>query len=296
MKTIQRLFMPGSKWVYMKIYTGEQTADRILVHDISYIINCLFRRKLIDKWFFIRYGDPDFHLRIRVLVKDESLVGDVLSVFYIRLRNLLHDRLVWKVQLDTYNREMERYGSYLLETTESLFCIDSENVLSVLKSLTDKPESFRWMIGLKMIDSLLSNFQYNLSSKLRLMLLLSEGFKGEFGFDLYNSKQLNAKYREYRSLVGNIIKEYIEDESFLYLYHILLDKRHRYRLIINELLTKYKVDRCGLSMDSLLASYIHMMMNRLFKSKNRLYELVMYEFLYRYYKGEQAKEKYVKHE
>ena len=64
----------------------------------------------------------------------------------------------------------------------------------------------------------------------------------------------------------------------------------------NELLAKYKIDSCGLSIDSLLASYIHMMMNRLFKSKNRLHELVLYEFLYRYYKGEQAKEKYIKHE
>jgi hypothetical protein len=35
-----------------------------------------------------------------------------------------------------------------------------------------------------------------------------------------------------------------------------------------------------------------MMLNRLFRSKNRLHELVLYDFMNRYYKSELAKEKY----
>lgn len=35
-----------------------------------------------------------------------------------------------------------------------------------------------------------------------------------------------------------------------------------------------------------------MTMNRLFKSKNRLHELVIYNFLFRYYKAEIGKNKY----
>lgn len=42
----------------------------------------------------------------------------------------------------------------------------------------------------------------------------------------------------------------------------------------------------------LMGSYVHMLMNRLFKSKQRMHEMVIYDFLYRYYKSELAKKKY----
>lgn len=45
-------------------------------------------------------------------------------------------------------------------------------------------------------------------------------------------------------------------------------------------------------MESLLSSYTHMSLNRLFISKNRIYELVLYDFLRRYYTSEIAKRKY----
>jgi len=41
-----------------------------------------------------------------------------------------------------------------------------------------------------------------------------------------------------------------------------------------------------------MASYSHMMVNRLFKSKQRLHEMVLYDFLHRYYKSEIARQKY----
>ena len=40
-----------------------------------------------------------------------------------------------------------------------------------------------------------------------------------------------------------------------------------------------------------LPSYIHMTMNRLWADKNRMYELVIYDFLVRYYKSYIAREK-----
>ncbi|NOQ27509.1 MAG: hypothetical protein GQ564_19270, partial [Bacteroidales bacterium] len=45
-------------------------------------------------------------------------------------------------------------------------------------------------------------------------------------------------------------------------------------------------------LNDLMGSYIHMLMNRLFKSKQRTHEMVIYDFLYRYYKSEIAKRKY----
>lgn len=45
-------------------------------------------------------------------------------------------------------------------------------------------------------------------------------------------------------------------------------------------------------LNDLLSSYSHMMVNRLFKTKQRTHEMVLYDFLHRYYKAEIARLKY----
>lgn len=118
---VQRLFIPGSEWVYVKIYTGAKTADKLLSHSLFLFIKELKRNKLIKKWFFIRYVDEDFHLRLRLLAEKEDCVGIILSLFANRFSNLIEDGVIWKIQLDTYNRELERYGNSLIEISESFF-------------------------------------------------------------------------------------------------------------------------------------------------------------------------------
>src|SRR6185295_17125698 len=56
---VRRNFPPGSEWFYAKLYTGQATADQILTETIAPIV--------ADQpaWFFIRYGDPHWHVRFR---------------------------------------------------------------------------------------------------------------------------------------------------------------------------------------------------------------------------------------
>lgn len=36
---IKRTFLPGSEWVYLKLYTGAKTADELLTDYISPLLN-----------------------------------------------------------------------------------------------------------------------------------------------------------------------------------------------------------------------------------------------------------------
>ena len=63
---IQRKFIPGSQWLYFKIYTGVKTADEVLAHTIRPFLRELYAERWIDGSFFIRYNDPDFHIRLRL--------------------------------------------------------------------------------------------------------------------------------------------------------------------------------------------------------------------------------------
>jgi len=52
MKSIKRIFIPGSEWVYFKIYAGYKSIDNILAQEVSLIIKDLTKTELIEKWFF----------------------------------------------------------------------------------------------------------------------------------------------------------------------------------------------------------------------------------------------------
>lgn len=75
---IRRKFIPGSRWLYFKIYTGIKTADEVATRTLLPLLREWYEAKLIDDWFFIRYTDPDFHLRLRLLVaRPEQFIGFV---------------------------------------------------------------------------------------------------------------------------------------------------------------------------------------------------------------------------
>lgn len=290
---IQRRFIPGSEWVYIKLYTGNKTADEILIRGIYFIIRILEKRGLIRRWFFIRYTDPDFHLRIRLLTTNNDCIGDVIHAFYDKLNYWVKSDLIWKVQLDTYNRELERYGGPLIEEAELFFYVDSECALSIMKKIeTLKNENYRWMIALKMIDELFVDFSLDIMARKQIMDQLSNSFKTEFGFNEYNSKQFNSKYRENKNTIESILKNTINDKNFISLCLPVKHRSKRMVPVVGQLQIKLKKQNNKIALNALLISYIHMMINRLFRSKNRMHELILYDFMSRYYTSEIARRKY----
>lgn len=289
MKNNQRIFIPGSNWVYFKIYTGIKTADKILRDDISLIITKLKKKKIISKWFFIRYNDPDFHLRVRVYVENKDNINEIISVFYKQLNSGLINKEIWKVQLDTYQREMERYGFELIDEAESLFHFDSDCIISVLKTIKLlNIDNYRWMIGLRLIDEILSNFSYDFQKKKNIMSFISNSYKKEFGFNDKNSKQFSLKYRENKKNIELILTKEVNNENFMQIISDINNRSLCFAPIINSINNKL-LEHKNYNLDILLSSYIHMTLNRLFRSKNRIYELLLYDFMYMYYSSEVAK-------
>ncbi len=291
MSKIQRSFIPGSEWIYIKVYTGSNTADKILVNELTKIILVLERKKYMEKWFFIRYSDPDFHLRIRILVKDCKFIGEILRLFYKQFNKVVENDRVWKIQLDTYNRELERYKGHLMELTETLFCIDSTHTLKLLRILEGMPQSARWLIAAKMIDSLLVDFTYDLQQRKVFLESMDKSYKMEFGFNEFNAKQFNVMYREYSHELEEVLWDKKVDEGYKALYDILKFRSNALKSVVQQLIGAND----SREMQILLSSYIHMMLIRLFRSKNRQYELIVYNFMSRFYSSWIARIKYLPH-
>ncbi|MEM1337012.1 MAG: thiopeptide-type bacteriocin biosynthesis protein [Bacteroidota bacterium] len=281
-----RYFIVGSEWLYYKLYTGYKTADLILTEIIKPITEYLVQEGLVDKWFFIRYGDPNHHLRIRFHLTRQNHLNKVISALHTPLRKFMNQDLIWKIQLDTYQRELERYGIHTMELSETLFFHDSRAIVNFLDLIEGgEGEQLRWLYGLRSIDSLLDSFKYHLKQKLSLLEVLKIGFGREFGMSRPLKKQLDAKYRNERENIEAFML-FTKDTNPDYepILSNLSEKNQAIRPLTERISILIKERKPGLVLDDLLGSYTHMLLNRLFKSQNRLNEMVCYDFLFRYYR------------
>src|SRR5690606_18830280 len=103
---MQRDFFLGDKWMYYKVYAGVKTADYILLEKLTPVIEELEHKKQIKKWFFIRYQDPEQHIRLRFLVDKKDKLVTIIKALYPVFKELMDENLVWKIQTDTYRREI----------------------------------------------------------------------------------------------------------------------------------------------------------------------------------------------
>ncbi len=267
-------------------------ADQILTDIVKPISRKLLSTDLIYKWFFIRYNDPEPHLRIRFHYSGENSLNKIISELNHPLKALIEKNLIWKVQIDTYQREIERYGHACMELVEEIFYFDSEMMIKIIDLLDgDEGESIRWHFAIKSVDMLLNDFGLELEAKLSLLTSLKENYANEFSMNRNLKRQIDIKYR--KELQG--IKDAIEGDYFNPQMQSPLNKRSvSNRPIIKKILDQYIEDEREPGFISLLLSIIHMSMNRIFISGQRKHELVIYDFLFKYYKSALARRKYSK--
>jgi thiopeptide-type bacteriocin biosynthesis protein len=254
----------------------------ILKSAISEYVGEMVATGIIDKWFFIRYSDPDFHIRLRLHLKETRNFSFALNRFFEIFNPLAESGFVWDVQCNTYQREMERYGADSVSLVEDLFFADSAHILPLLRLLSnDNAEQQRWRLALVLIDSFLSAFSFDISQRKELLNTMAESSKKEFGYIHRNvTKPLNDKYRAFRKDIENAM---LYDNEASEIVKIIQARKLAIMPIAEKLTDLKKTGELQVSMESLLTSMIHMTMNRWYRAKNRLHEMVIYEFLSRYY-------------
>jgi thiopeptide-type bacteriocin biosynthesis protein len=290
----KRTFIPGDKWLYFKVYTGFKTADTILTDSIFPLSQYFIKENWIDHWFFIRYSDPQFHLRIRFYVTKNDNIASVIHHLNSTFQNYVNQNLVWKIQTDTYHREIERYGEKYIELSEKLFHLSSEMICKILiLEKVKQDENLRWLLGLKLLDVLLDDFGYSLNEKRDLLNTLQENFGKEFNINNDFRRQFGQKYRTEKNRIEKILdKNSEQDEEYTDLFKPIFENSTLSKPIIEEIKKRKGEKEKGekeISFNDLLSSYIHMMLNRLFRTQQRTHELVLYDYIFRYYNSIQKR-------
>lgn len=276
---VQRIFIPGEAWMYFKIYCGERTSDLLLAETILPLVMQLQERNLIDQWFFIRYHDPDAHIRIRFHSTEAQHQNTVLRLVSESLRTYVDNDIVYKVQMDTYIREIERYGDANIEVSEQLFFYESQFLLQAINLIEDA--TFYTFFVIKSIDAMLTNFEFSAEQKLKFAIRNRDGFKAEFGGGKHLTKQLDKKYRDLRSDLSQFLEQEKMTDDFEPLQQLLDIHKNQSHSSVAQVLEYLRTSK--MNPHQLISSYVHMLVNRAFRSEQRFYELVCYDFLSKYY-------------
>jgi len=289
----QRNFIPGSSWQYVKIYCGVKTSDQILVDVIKPLADELLSENIISQWFFIRYADPDYHLRVR-FKSDKLFFAEITERLNKRLEFYLSHNLVSKIQHDTYKRELERYGRENIENSELLFFHDSVAAVEILKLLDgDDGDELRWMFTLKGVNDLLTDFGYSLEGKEKVMIPIRDGFMKEFNAtDKESQKQLSEHLRRHKKEIEFLVSPEIEDEhDYHEVWKIFETRSREWAACVHAAKELANSSSSNLSLDDLVGSYVHMLVNRFIRSKQRVHELVIYDFLCQHYHSAIARQR-----
>lgn len=283
---VRRTFPPGSEWFYARIYTGTATADQLLQTVVRPLTRAVLASGAADSWFFIRYGDPQWHLRLRFHGDPGAMHAILLSKLEQVSAHLLDEGQIWRVELGTYEREIERYGGQDgIGLAERLFHADSEAVLDLLDAFPgDAGTEARWRVALTGIDRLLDDLGLDLSSKHRVMKQMRRSFGIEFRVSGPFTGLLGNKFRAERNELEQALDPgALARGSLAQALPILNRRSTAIRPIAMELQALSQAGRLSHSIESLTTSYIHMHVNRLLRSTHRAQELVLYDFLSRLY-------------
>ena len=277
-RNIQRRFAPGSNWLSLKIYSGNSAVESLLASQLLDFIH--ENQSLYQQWFFIRYGDPLWHIRLRFKGEPTQINGQLLPALNELLAPMITSGELHKVELTTYEREVERYGGPLaIDLVEQLFMFDSQLIAETM-ALIDRgecDEDLRLAVVMHKSDQLLEAFGCAFEDKLDFIGQLRASFGKEFNETAALRKQCGQKYQQHAAKIAQEIQGKGDAAN------LVANWLEKATMVIEQLKVLQNEGKLTCSFNSLLGSLLHMHNNRMFKSEGRRHEFLMHDFLRRYY-------------
>lgn len=282
---LPRTFAPGSEWAYFKIYAGPTNADHILKAVVAPFARRALAEGIAHEWFFIRFADPDWHLRVRFRGDPEKMLALLVPRFLQELAAQVAPSTYWRVALDQYDREIERYGGpATIESCERIFAADSEAVIEILDRLEgEEGHAARWKLVTLGIDDLFGAFGLSLGERAAVVAEMRRALSTEFERPARLEVSLSQRFRSERA----DLEALLEDPRRTALSDAAAIFERRRRKISHSV---QLIRECA--PDALLAitgSLAHMHANRMLRFSARAHELVIYDFLERLYRARSAR-------
>lgn len=144
-------------WIQVKIYLPSSLADAAIANLFPALAGGSDDDTTPD-WFFVRYGDPDRHLRLRLRVPLMRL-GEYAERLEETLEEWNSD-LNLKTLWSSYRGEVSRFGGRVgLRKAEKIFCADSRAIAAYLDGEGDRHRAERLAIASMLGAGLIRNLE-----------------------------------------------------------------------------------------------------------------------------------------
>ncbi|USG63894.1 lantibiotic dehydratase [Brevibacillus ruminantium] len=255
-----RYHLPGGQWLYAKLYGCKSREEECIGFPMRQFCAEMERKGLADACFFMRYKDPETHVRLRFRGEPSRLTSELLPELHAWARGLQQAGMLTRLVIDTYEPEIERYGGpALIALAEDVFAADSRAVSGMLALKRGGNLGIAFSL-LGVISVLDIAEQFGMSFEQQL-----DWFERR-----YEKKAYQQEFREARRLyltLGNADGEWAGLASHpdgRQLLPLLQQRKPALSRFAAKIREAYKNDELHNTPDNILASVIHMNVNRLF--------------------------------
>lgn len=259
---VKRTFLPGEEWLYFEIYCHPSSCNSLLLYIAANYLTPV--KKKLKNWFFIRYNDPSYHIRLRLQLIDLSDLNEMVSGLSSLLESVIAAGIIADLQLKIYRREAERYGAARIELVEKCFGTNSDFILFLIS----KPGTihFLYSISIIMIENICQTAGYSLEEQIRFAENMAGLFSAEMKVSSEGLKKINQGYKDFN-----------RDHEIVHPNKLQLKKlANTTRAFLVVLTACLETER-----NSLLSDMFHMHTNRLFSNDQRMHEMIIYHYLTR---------------
>ncbi len=253
---------PGSDWLFAKLYGPSFLADHLIAESLRPFANRVINSGLIDSWFFIRYSDPEEHIRLRFRGDPRQLSGRGFAAMSEWAAELVGQGLCTRIAFDTYEREIERFGGNEgMLLSERIFHADSvaaADLVGILKSKEwEDAENDRIALLALSIHDLLLAFGFDLPKCCEWYRIEKERFTQD------GSSEYQKYKSQLRAALGNR-RQWLSQRPFgSEIDATLALRRSQLARISDDLLRLADSGELARPLETLCASYVHLHLNRL---------------------------------
>lgn len=268
------VLLPGeNNWLFFKLYGCSKRKNELI--SLLYEKLDLSTPQLL-KYFYINYNDPEYHIRLRLQSKEDSIPA-VFSNISDWFETLKDKGLISKITIDSYERETVRYGGPdLINTAEEFFFHNSRFVMQLIHMQRyNKLHMNVDVIGILFIILVLEAFE--LKDEDKQVFLFSMANKYEYRKIFQDNKKIFMKAIHSSSIWQDMTLNESDGEIYR-LFGESLVKLKDYAKAV------YKFDRKGKltnSIQNIIQSIIHMFCNRFIADnswEHKVYALTRHSF------------------
>lgn len=279
----QRKFIPGSEWLYVKLYCHPIRSNELITGPVRNALKKLSKSKLTDNWFFIRYNQPSYHIRLRLHI-DPKNYQEVSDILYQTIMPHTDTGTISNYTVTTYERELERYSAVFINDFEYTFYTSSDLVSAFLKQVGSNVSAAH-ILGFAMVSATDMMVALGLedTDAISFTQQIFNSFASEFSRINNLRYQLDVEYRKQQSLIDEVMRNterYYSDLKLNGQRAIFINSLSRLRQI-----TTYK----GEWKNKWISDLVHMHLNRLFVDDPRKQEMMVYYFLNKHQRSVQAR-------